>query len=72
MQKQEYKIIIKIVVSIIFIILTIITSFSAGKKFYELKNTIMNSSKKAKINLQLSSFDFDVNFIIGDEVIKIE
>ena len=72
MKKIEKEILIKIIISIVFIVLTIITSFNSGRKFYELKNTIMNNCQKAKINFELADFNFNVKFIIGDRVFEIE
>lgn len=72
MKDKKIEMLIKILVSIIFIVLTSITSFNVGKKFYELKNTFINNNKKVNIGLDVAEFDFKVNFMIEDEVIKIE
>lgn len=72
MKKIEKEILIKIIISIVFIVLTIITSFNSGRKFYELKNTIMNNYQKTKIDFELADFNFNVKFIIGDRVFEIE
>lgn len=73
MNKVKIEFVIKICISIIFIILNIITSFNVGKKFFELKNTVVNNVQKANISSQIAKLDFEISIILENfEELKIE
>lgn len=72
MKRIKREIFIKLLISIIFIILSIITSFNIGKKFYELKNTIINNNQKVNIKAIVLDWKLKFNFIVENEVIELE
>lgn len=72
MKRIKREILIKLLISIIFIILSIITSFNIGKKFYELKNTIINNNQKVNIKAIVLDWKLKFNFIVENEVIELE
>lgn len=73
MKKVNFEFLIKILISIFFIILSIITIFNIGKKFFELKNTVVNNVQKVNISSQIAKLDFKVSIILESfEVLEIE
>lgn len=61
-EAKRRKRIIKILLIIILLLLIIITSFKTGQKFYEIKNTNLNSVN-TKIDSSVAKWNFNVKII---------
>ncbi len=65
-KKLNKELIIKIFVIIILVVLIIITSFNAGRKFFLLKNTLINN-KKIEYNAKIARWNFKTEITVLKE-----